>query len=464
MSPFYRKFFFFAFIALFVIIAPLLILYTAGYRYNFEHRKIQETGVLLVTYRPSDAILRLNGEIRSTASPARITGLVPGRYTITVTKDGHQPWEKKLWIEASQTTFAQHIVLWKTGDGPFLITEEPALLAVPSPDATLLAVVTTSAPRRITLLDTATRQPSETLTIPGATPTRITALQWSPRGRRLLITTNEKNKFIATIGNSATTPVALTTFTPTPLTRVQWNANDDDRLYGYTRSSTKVGYTLTELDLFRGATQTAAVPAMPKPLPYHVQDEILYRVEGDVLVINSFSAGRRALERRLALPEAPARDARFLPDGPESLLTLFDSAHKRLLLIDRNTRTLYPIQETIEEVRNAAWSPKKNRLIWNTSTTIGLLDLERSAREVLVEGIKKIQDIAWDPENEYVFYTVGENIRVREIDNRDTRNDAELAVIPKRKGLLVSHDGKRLYTNGWYNEKEQLLALTIADR
>ena len=51
------------FIAIFVIAAPTLVLYTAGFRYDFEYNRIVETGSLVVKSYPQNASIYINGEL-----------------------------------------------------------------------------------------------------------------------------------------------------------------------------------------------------------------------------------------------------------------------------------------------------------------------------------------------------------------------------------------------------------------
>lgn len=461
MQPHHRKLIFFAFLALFVVTAPLLVLYTAGYRYNWERGKIQETGVLLIQYRPAAALLRLNNVVRAKKAPARFSGLMPGRYTITIEKEGYHQWQKRLWIEPSKTTFAEHMILWKKDVTPERVIDVPLTVLKESPTRKHIAYVTKDDPSRITILDTRTKKIVETITPPQKKETAITNMLWSSGARRLFIESGNGEQFIATIGTESGTPMSLATFRAERLLRVAWNTDDDDRLYGYTRATPpKRGYQLLEIDLFRGATKTASVGAVPNMLPYFVEDDLLYRIEQGVLSIMSFTASTQALERRLALPDAPAGNVTFLRNGPDTVITLYDQEHKRILLIDKGTGTLYPIQETIDGVVAAEWSPQKNRLLWNTGKTLAILDLERSTREVIVEENKKIHAMAWDPENEYLFYSAGDTVTVTEIDNRDTRNRVTLATIPELQGIMVNANGNILFTQG----QDGLSASVITDR
>ncbi len=461
MSRTYRRYIFFLFLGVFALTAPLLILYTAGYRYNWERGKIQETGVLLTSYRPTTALLRLNNIVGAKKAPARFSGLIPGRYTIAIEKEGYFPWQKRLWIEPSKTTFAQHMVLWKKESVPERVINDTILVSAQSPNKKTIALVTKKDPSRIILFDTRTKKIAAPMSLPQKKSSTITHLLWSPNARRLFIESENGEQFIATIGGEQGAPIPLVTFSAERLLRVTWNTDDDDRLYGYKRAAPlKPGYQLLEIDFFRGDTQRASIGTLESASPYVVEDDILYRIERGVLSITSFAASKQALERRLALPDAPKNNVTFLPESPDSMITVFDQEHKRILLIDKGTSTLYPIQETIDGVIAAQWSPKRNRLLWNTGKTLAVLDLEQSTRETIVDETKKIHAMAWDPENEYIFYGTNDAITVTEIDNRDVRNRVTLTTIKDLKGMTVNQTGTLLFAQ----ERNGLSAYSITDR
>ncbi len=464
MPATYRRAIFWIFIALFFITAPLLILYTIGYRYNWERGKLQETGVAVLDYRPNDSVLTINTKKQSGNPPMRFPGLTPGRYTFTLHKDGYTDWTKRLWIEPSKTTFAQHMILWKTGSAATAVSEDTSRIVIASPNQKRIAFVEKKNPARIQFINTRTQKNEATTSIPLSPKSEITTLVWSARGKRLFVEGSAGEQFTIDMESGTPTALPLSRIIPERLENVAWNNADDDRLYGYRRTKQpQGGYELVEIDLFRGATQSASVPFAQKA-PYRVEDDLLYRIDNGALVITEFITSRRALERRLALPDAPTTNVTFLQNGPDGVITLFDAAHKRLLLIDKETKTLYPIQETIDGVVTAAWSPLKNRLAWSTGKELWLLDLEQSTREIMLEEKEKIQDIAWDPGNEYVFYGAGDAVHVIEIDNRDGRNRATVATVPGRKGLIVGSDGTTIWMTGASEGKIRLLSFTVTER
>lgn len=108
-----RRIVYITFIAIFLLITPVIILYTAGYRYNFQKHKIQKTGIFILKSEPVGASVYLNGKLRSETTPARIANLLPGDYAIKIEKENFYPWQKNLPMESRLTTFAENIFLFK---------------------------------------------------------------------------------------------------------------------------------------------------------------------------------------------------------------------------------------------------------------------------------------------------------------------------------------------------------------
>ncbi len=109
----YRRLVYLSFIFIFLIITPVVILYTAGYRYNFQKHKIQKTGILILKSDPVGASIYLNGELREEKTQARIANLLPDDYNIKIEKENFYPWQKTLPVQSRLTTFAENITLFE---------------------------------------------------------------------------------------------------------------------------------------------------------------------------------------------------------------------------------------------------------------------------------------------------------------------------------------------------------------
>ncbi|OGL95881.1 hypothetical protein A2348_00530 [Candidatus Uhrbacteria bacterium RIFOXYB12_FULL_58_10] len=123
-----RKVIFILFFIGFFVTAPAIVLYTAGYRYNFGTGHIVQTGVLSIISTPKGGSISLDGERVRSSTPALLKNILPGDHHVLVEKSGYISWEKTLTVESRSTTFADDLVL-------FLKTE-PVLIREMSPAAT----------------------------------------------------------------------------------------------------------------------------------------------------------------------------------------------------------------------------------------------------------------------------------------------------------------------------------------
>ncbi|MFZ5364272.1 MAG: PEGA domain-containing protein [Patescibacteria group bacterium] len=108
-----RRIIYLIFIVIFLLITPVVILYTAGYRYNFQTNRIQKTGIIILKSNPAGAEIYLNGKLRTEKTPARITNLLPDDYTVKIEKENFYPWQKTLSVKSGLTTFAENITLFE---------------------------------------------------------------------------------------------------------------------------------------------------------------------------------------------------------------------------------------------------------------------------------------------------------------------------------------------------------------
>src|SRR3989338_8433381 len=102
---------FLAFIALFLVSAPLVVLYTAGYRWQLS-QGVTRTGTLFVASVPDGAQIILNDVAEDERTPAVIKTLLPGEYRVRLEREEHLPWEKRLMVYENTTTFIDRVLLF----------------------------------------------------------------------------------------------------------------------------------------------------------------------------------------------------------------------------------------------------------------------------------------------------------------------------------------------------------------
>lgn len=117
-----RRVLFYAFVVIFILATPPTILYTMGYFFDWQNYVLVQTGGIYLKSAPSGAQIYFNGKNLST-TPQLISHLKPGRYEITVSKDGFRPWRKNLEVLPSLVSEARNITLFPMQIKPELIAQ-----------------------------------------------------------------------------------------------------------------------------------------------------------------------------------------------------------------------------------------------------------------------------------------------------------------------------------------------------
>jgi len=111
----------------FFIISPTIILYTAGYRYDWENKKLLTKGTITIDVLTENVHIFINNEPISYSTTlslglqqkpsVRLTNIAPNKpYTITIKKAGYHTFEHELFVRSNQTSFIKNISLIKKAE------------------------------------------------------------------------------------------------------------------------------------------------------------------------------------------------------------------------------------------------------------------------------------------------------------------------------------------------------------
>ncbi len=127
-----RNLIFLIFATVFVIGAPIIVFYTAGYRLNFNTWRVQQTGVIALSSLPKGANISLDGLPLNAKTPYVIQRLSPRDHTVTLQKDGYKSWSQKLSVNSGQTSYAT--VTLFADSKPELLLKQTAITANGEPN------------------------------------------------------------------------------------------------------------------------------------------------------------------------------------------------------------------------------------------------------------------------------------------------------------------------------------------
>ncbi len=104
------------YITAFFILCPLTILYSSGYRYDWQHGFPKRTGAISINVEPADAQVSLNEvEVKRgiNEKEVRLNSVPPGKYIIKITKSGYFDWVKDVEVKEMQTVYIKETILMK---------------------------------------------------------------------------------------------------------------------------------------------------------------------------------------------------------------------------------------------------------------------------------------------------------------------------------------------------------------
>ena len=118
------------FFAGFILITPIIILFTTGRHYDFKNKRFTLTGVLSVDALPLGTQVKINGQEAGTI-PVYRPSLSPGQYQIFLSAPEFYDWQKDVLVEGKKTTYVvaellKHSTV-KNADEPNLMASSTAV-------------------------------------------------------------------------------------------------------------------------------------------------------------------------------------------------------------------------------------------------------------------------------------------------------------------------------------------------
>ncbi|MDD5226022.1 MAG: PEGA domain-containing protein [Candidatus Omnitrophica bacterium] len=108
----FRKILFYLFLALYLVLCPIIILYAFGYIFTPKGEEgFAKTGLIHIETLPANAFLSIAGKRYAEKTPATIRNLLPGTYDMKILLRGHRPWERKVEVEPGKAVNFEKVLL-----------------------------------------------------------------------------------------------------------------------------------------------------------------------------------------------------------------------------------------------------------------------------------------------------------------------------------------------------------------
>jgi len=423
-----RRIIYISLIILFTVSAPVIILYTAGYRWNAKKFSLEKTGLIFISTAPAKTDIYVNGQLRAKTSPALVKNLLPDTYDVRIEAGGYLPWQKKLEVRSQLTTFVNKLTLLKDRLPTLIIAGKIDTLAL-APDKTVLAFFDRGKTLKLNIADLAG---GSVETIFETKPDRL-SLSWSPDASWLLLA---KDKQILKIFQKSTgfKPAGLGNL---PAGKYFWSAKNKNilnivsggALYSFNLVSGRLGSPIT----------------LPRGSDYLLLNDKLWFVSGETLKFwDPETAG--AVIENVATVDFP--NASFT--GSEGSFFGVSNNFKGLI-INADEKRVIAATAPIKKISAAAVS---DRLIISNDFEIWLVGKESGGRELITRQAAPILSASWHQGGEYIIFAAAGGIEAIELDSREPRNRYQF-LSGKTIGSPLVNDAATFYFSGKINDKEE---------
>jgi len=418
-----RTFLFIICTLLFLLAAPVAVLYSQGYRVDFDNKKLSQTGGLFLKTLPKQAEIYLDGKLEKKTDfffgSALVENLLPKRYLVEVKKEGFYSWTKTLEVKEKQVTDAKNIILF------------PENIELETLSSKVSAFWFSPDQKKIILLEE--NKPSS---LPSSRE-RDSVLEedkeqqgWS---LKLYEIENKVKSSLIDKRNISTSPVELF--------GLEFSV-DSNEITITTGMEEEIRYFNLKLNKF-------PLNLTPTTPPSFLSKNIvaLKEIGEDIF---SFTNSGHLFKNQGRLTQTPLT---FLPETKYNLAVFQDNI---FLLEGKNLYQFKPETQSFEKIfdnaQNIKISPDNKKLAYFSEREIWILFLKETDGNLpkmpgdklfLLRLSEKIDNVFWLNSN-YLIFNTGNLIKITEVDERDRINIVDIKEI-KNPRIFWNNFDKKLY-------------------
>lgn len=432
MSIKIRQIFFIFFVTLFILSIPPVMLYTAGWSFNFKKSKFEKTGSLLINTATAGVTLYLNETVMDSGNEFRIKNVLPGEYLIKLSKAGYFDWQKKLEVKSELTTFVKDARLVKI---PALVLSDKAIREFfPSPakeKAIYLKDEDTKKTYSLWILET---ESGKTQKITDSV-LPVKNILWSANEERILVETNQGLRAYDIKNGEIKMPFL------------------DDALGAKWDSSNSLILYIQKID---GIYKYDFLFNAPEKLHYAQTATAEFAAsDGYLYTIKQSALRQTGNNETISIPLE--RKNYKIKSITNKKIYLLDEANQKLQIFD------LPLQKLSAPaiIANAkAFDISGDNLLFHNDFEIWTYHFPTGAKELLTRFGKNIKKAAWTGDNNSIIFSLDGEIKMIELDKRDMRQTTDLLRLKSIEDFLLTKK-YNLYIFGGAEKAEEIFSTDI---
>lgn len=372
-----RLYYFIVIIIVFLIAAPLVILYATGWRFNFQTMQIQKVGGLIIKTEPHGALVNLNGKSLTKKTPLTANNLRPDEYTILVSKEGYYNWTRKVEIEPGESWRFDSIYLLKNSPPLQNLDLNNISFATFSPTGGKIAALQN---QHIFIIDT----PTATVQHDLRQNQRGFTLEWSPDESYITVK-NDDGSCLALNMNEPEKIIDLTKEYDLAITNCKWSPVDNSVLYVTTPNG------LYRLNIFQH-TKTLITD---KTDIWPANDDLFIFPEASQL---NFAKSDFKLINQINLPEI--NNLQFY-NCAENYVCIVNTLQKKMYIYNVKNNNY---NEFSAEVTGISFIKNREKIIVYNEHEIWTLNLANGEKKFVTRTSDTINSASWLKSQNYIIY------------------------------------------------------------
>ena len=450
MTLIHRRIIYLIFIIIFLLILPVVILHASGYRYNFKKNILQKTGIIFLESKPKDVEISLNQKPIGHKTPLRIKNLLPNEYEIELSKPGFYPWQKKITVYESQTTFLQYVRLFRQKTLPQLLLEGDILKIAENNgrDKLILVRAADGLPNKkyeLILYDLNSHKQIDTF----YAQQPIEHIKFVDNGQRIAL--NIANDLWLVDSNDFENIIKLRQkIVPKNADNIKLDKYNSNNIY-YLKNSKLVRYNSVN-------KENLSFPFLMTD--YFIADNYIYFLSNDSLnktflkkinILNTSSAETIATFNRLS----GNNNYKIIDVGEQSVVMGYQN---NLILYNITTGQ----KKLVKDADYFRWNNDQTQLIYIHQNELWLYrPAENNQFILLTRSGEKISQAGWYMPETHIYYSIGDKIKITENleNNRQTVDLISLAT--NVKNILLNKKADKIYFVAEIGEQQGLYEMQV---
>ena len=423
---------FFVCVACFFIVAPVLILYSTGERFDFSKMKITAIGGIYVNTNPkADEIIVDNKTIKKPgmlSNDVSFLNLLPKNHAVLIKKNGYVDYSKTLPVQEKQVTKLENVLLIKNKLTFNELADKLNQFSIAPNNQNIITA--TSDVKNINFNYYPINNPAQVQTFSIAkanlpAKSDVSGLKWSDDSNKLLIAVGTKTNISYYLFDSTLKkPIAVVlSYLNINTTRISFSPQDPQELL-FIKSKT-----------LYSEKNGKVLPIIKNVAAYKISGNNIIWLSTNGLLYSSDISGKLTGQfTTKSITIDSTQEPRIFIYSNKTFL----QANNSLFLLNNNTKNLENILPVGAGYTVLASSDNKN-LIYYNSNNIYLYSFANQKYTQLYSG-KNITNCQW-LNNDYIVFTAGNSVIISEIDYRGNINAVTLTQTAD-KIFFNQQDGK----------------------